>query len=217
MQNVGDYFPPVWIIGQKWQVEYFFEQKIDVALSAASALPENFNKHIEKWEYEIYGRETIHDKPHVIVRARPIEGVPDELKNSQVQMYFEETTKTLHGFKRLEKSGLGTPHIEYVKNPWQQQSFFTTDREHIIVDWPFIDAVQTQKQVGIGDLSFAQRSIIDHNGLIVELGNKKSTTVLTWLPGRPWWVFADKLIALPDRILHIQAKLVEENPATSPL
>lgn len=218
MQNSGDYIPPVWIMGQKWKIEYFFEQRmINLTMDVSSTLAQNFVKRSEQWEYQVYGRETIHDQPHIVIRATPVAGVPEELRNCEIQFYFEEQSRTLHGFKRKVSSAAGDPRIEYVKNPWRSQSFFTTNHEHLIMDWPLVEHGRVEKQVGIGSVGFTQKDFFDRQGFIVQLGNSDSTTVLTWQAGKPWWVFADKMLISKDRAIHIQAKLIEEQPKQKPL
>lgn len=218
MNKSGEFFPPVWIMGQTWKVEYFFEQKLfNLALDVASVIPQNFVSSSEVWEYQVYGRENLEGRPHIVVRITPSDGVSDEMKASEFQVYFEEQTRTLHGFKRKVVGGLGEPRIEYVKNPWGAQSFFMADHEHLILDWPQVEDGRVEKNVGMGRLAFFQRDFFDRSGFVLELGNGSTTTVMNWQQNRPWWVFADKVVALPDRAIHIQAKLVESSPEQASL
>ncbi|MBD3318732.1 hypothetical protein GF342_02370 [Candidatus Woesearchaeota archaeon] len=212
LQNVQEFFPPVWIMGQKWHVEYFFEQRITpITGDPAEVIDKNFVPRIEMWEYQVYGREVIDGRTYIIVRAVPKdEVVEDKLRFSEYQLYFEEQSKTLHSFKRRIKATLGDPIIEYVKNPWGVQSFFTTEHLHLILDWAKIDPERVTQSVGLGPTEFAQKAFFDRGGLIIDFAHKFAHTAQVWQHDKPWWSFCEKLIQLPDRAFHIQGKLIEE-------
>ena len=207
-EPLQDYFPPRWVMSQKWAVEYFYEQKVtSLTGDAMSAFPENADKHSEIWIYQVWGRELINGVPHLVIKAEP---KTVSRTQESFQIYFDEKTMAFHSFKRKTDSSIGMPRIEYMRNPWGNQSFYLAENHHLILDWPVFEPEKSQKSIGIGSVGFNQRDFVDRTGLNVEFGHPHGDTIQTWQRAKPWWVFSDKIIKLFGRELHIQAKLVDD-------
>ena len=214
-ERLSDFFPPAWVMGQRWSIEYFFEQRIEALTGdAISAIPDNFDKQRELWDYEVYGRELINGAQHIVVKAEPRYPL-ESCRKDTFQIYFDEQTLSLHSFKRKEEALVATPRIEYVKNPFGKQSFFIAENHHLIFDWPTFENGQLSNSIGTGKFAFAQKCFMDRVGLNIELSTTESDTLQTWQKGTPWWSFADKIIHVIGREMHVQGKLVTEHASPS--